>query len=65
MSAIILTGDEKLLSLLDEETKEIMIVKKEALDLQLDLVENIFNSDAIIEIEKEKIYRMNVRCRGL
>lgn len=55
MSAIILTGDEKLLSLLDEETKEIMIVKKEALDLQLDLVENIFNSDAIIEIEKEKI----------
>lgn len=55
MSAIVLTGDEKLLSLLDEETKEIMIVKKEALDLQLNLVENIFNSDAIIEIEKEKI----------
>lgn len=55
MSAITLTGDEKLLSLLDEETKEILIIKKEALELQLDLVENIFNSDSILEIEKEKI----------
>lgn len=55
MSVITLTGDEELFSLLDEETKQIIVDLRETLSPQLDLVENILNSDTVNYIEQEKV----------
>ncbi|SCI86254.1 Uncharacterised protein [uncultured Clostridium sp.] len=55
MSAITLTGDEELLSLLDEDTKQNIFEIRNTLNPQLELVENILNSDSVNYIEQEKI----------
>ena len=55
MSAITLNGDEELLSLLDEDTKQNIFEIRNTLNPQLELVENILNSDSVNYIEQEKI----------
>ena len=55
MSVITLTGDEELFSLLDEETKKTIVDLRVNLNPQLDLVENILNSNTVNYIEQEKV----------
>lgn len=55
MSVITLTGDEELFSLLDEETKKTIVDLRATLNPQLDLVENILNSNTVNYIEQEKV----------
>ena len=55
MSVITLTGDDELFSLLDEETKKIIVDMRATLNPQLDLVENILNSNTVNYIEQEKV----------
>lgn len=55
MSAITLTGDDELVSLLDEDTKKSIFELRETLNPQLDLVENMLNSDIVNYIEQEQI----------
>lgn len=55
MSSIMLSGDEELLTLLDEELKQDTIKAKEMLDPQIESVEKLLNSDIVNEIGVEKI----------
>lgn len=55
MSVITLTGDDELFSLLDEETKKTIVDLRATLNPQLDLVENILNSNTVNYIEQEKV----------
>lgn len=55
MSAITLTGDEELFSLLDEDTKKTIVDLRANLNPQLDLVEDILNSNTVNYIEQERV----------
>lgn len=55
MTIISLTGDEELLSLIDEDTKQGVFELRKTLVPQLDLVENLLNSDSVNYIDQEKI----------
>lgn len=55
MSVITLTGDEELFSLLDEDTKKVIVELRSTLNPQLDLVENLLNSNSVNYVEYEKV----------